>query len=138
MHLKLRHIGFRILSLILILSFILLNLPQLMHCSNMPLEDDCCHVQKIVKPCCVKNIKLTVSERISGHCGCRLEDSKLPSDLYTDILNRSVNKLSETVFSYGAVTPDINYDNQLQDAIEYSPPNCVSQNIYLSNLNLRI
>lgn len=135
---KFKHTGFRMIAAAMILAVFSLNIPQFIHCSMIMAEDDCCHVQNTIKPCCVKNVKLIASERITGHCGCSYKETQLPSDLYTDILKSSSAK--ENRISALSVLPNsvLVYESITYTSVYYSPPDNKPVSICISNLNLRI
>lgn len=130
------HSGFRILSGFLVFSVLALNVSAISHCSLMLQDEGCCHKEKTVKSCCVKNLKINV-DRISGHCGCNMKETQQPSDLYSDLASSSNAKFHKVIEFFEI--PFSDFDSQAQyNVVEYSPPESGGPNIYLTNLNLRI
>lgn len=123
---------------VIAVSVLTLNLSGLLVCTSLTMGDDCCHVTKKVKPCCVKKMKITFSERISGHCGCTMEESQQTADLYTDIHKSNPNHTSHNI-QYSAVVEN-GYHPEFINRFtsEYSPPVKDLKNIYLTNSVLRI
>ena len=138
MMLKFKHTGFRFLAAILILSVVTLNIPFLLNCSKLVTEGDCCHIQNTVKPCCIKNLKITSEERLSGNCGCSMKESQQAADMFTDLQFGSTSKIQKTQFAYEIINSVFDSNTGTSKANEYSPPNFTSIDVYLSNLNLRI
>ena len=126
------------LILLIVISVLTLNLSGLLSCTSLTMNDDCCHITNIVKPCCVKNLKITFKERITGHCGCNMEESQQTADLYTDLKNSNINYTSRDIqyassFEAGYHTESIN-----RFTSEYSPPLKYFTDSYLTNSVLRI
>lgn len=125
-------------ALIAVFAVILLNFSSVVHCSSMLLDNDCCHTQNLVKPCCVKHVKITTGERITGNCGCTMKEVQQHPDLYADISFGQYTPNTQKLF-YSEALNDIPYN--LFNALinEYhSPPDLYLADIYLSNMNLRI
>ncbi len=126
------------LSALIAFSVLTLNLTGLLVCSSLTMGDDCCHITKIVKPCCVKNMKITFNERISGHCGCTMEESQQTTDLYTDLKNSNINHTSRDVQYTSSNEAGYHPDMINRFTAEYSPPLKYFTDSYLSNSVLRI
>jgi hypothetical protein len=99
--------------------------------------DECCHIQKTVKPCCVKKLRITFSERITGHCGCTMKESPAASDMFIDLSvnHQSVQKITKDF------EPAKNYSFSAETFVRpqiYLPPIRSVTETYLTNLNLRI
>lgn len=126
------------LSIFIAISVLTLNLSGLMQCTSLTMSDDCRHITKQVKPCCLKNMKITFAERISEHCGCTLEESQQPNDLYSNLKNSNSSLNSRSV-SYNS-TIETGYHPELINKITaiYSPPLKYYQDSFLTNLSLRI
>ena len=126
------------LSVLVACSVLTLNLGNFLQCSELTMEDDCCHITQKVKQCCIKHLKITLDERISGHCGCSMQETQQAGDLYHDIKNSNTNVSNRTI-QYGSLVqsgfhPEL-ISNFTQD---YSPPLKYSTDTYLSNSILRI
>lgn len=126
------------LSVLVACSVLTLNLGNFLQCSELTMEEDCCHITQKVKQCCVKHLKITHKERISGHCGCTVNETQQAADLYHDLKNSNSNLTSRTIqYSSPAETgfhPEL-ISNFTQN---YSPPAEFSTDKYLSNSILRI
>ncbi|MBL8017901.1 MAG: hypothetical protein JNK43_11560 [Ignavibacteria bacterium] len=131
---KILHIS---LSVILALSVFMLNFAGLVHCSAA-MEDNCCHISKLVKPCCVKNLKITSGERISNHCGCDLKELAPTADLYHDYSNSSSNLNLKVVYNAPAIESGSCFKSASRIFTGYSPPPVDSKDVYLTNLAIRI
>lgn len=132
---KIRNIAGKLIVLTLVLSVITLNAAGYGHCSKAALSGDCCHVQNTVKPCCVKNIKVTFDERLTAHCGCTMKETQHITDLYIEIRcisSRTVNL--QQADALGITEPNsANYSAKF-----YAPPQKSGSNTYLAINNLRI
>lgn len=126
------------LSALIAISVLTLNLSGLLLCSSLTLNEDCCHVTKTVKPCCVKKMKITFAERIKGHCGCTIQENQLTADLYHDIKNS--NSYSSSRDAQYTSTIETGYHPELisRFTAEYSPPFMELNDSYLVNLSIRI
>ncbi|HMQ79264.1 MAG TPA: hypothetical protein PKE39_10275 [Ignavibacteria bacterium] len=126
------------LSVLIACSVLMLNWGTFRHCTEGSMEDNCCHVTKTVKQCCIKHLKLTLNERISGHCGCTVNETQQTADLYHDLKNSNSNLTSRTIqYSSPAET---GFHPELIGNItgNYSPPQKYSTDTYLTNSILRI
>lgn len=123
---------------VMAISVLTLNFSGLLMCSSLTMGDDCCHVTKIVKPCCVKNMKITLDERISGHCGCTMEESQQTADLYYDINKSNSNHTSQNIQYSTIIETGYNPELISRFTTEYSPPIKDLKNSYLTNSVLRI
>jgi hypothetical protein len=134
----LKKIIHRSLSVFIAISVLTLNLSGLLQCSTFMMADDCCHIVKIVKPCCAKNLKITFEERVSGHCGCTIQESSQSADLYNDIKNSNSNLTSRAVQYNSAIESGFHpvFTGNITPA--YSPPVKNFKDSYLTNLSLRI
>ncbi len=126
------------LSIITAFGVLTLNFTAFVHCSSISMSDDCCHVTQTVKKCCAKNLKITVNERISAHCGCSMKQGPAATDLYIELKNptreNNTNKLQyESVAGILISSTAINIITP-----EYSPPKNYQSDIYLTNLSIRI
>lgn len=126
------------LSVLVACSVLTLNLGNFLQCSELTMEEDCCHITQKVKQCCIKHLKITLDERISGHCGCTVNETQQTADLYHDLKNSNSNLTSRVIqYSSPAETgfhPEL-IGNFTQN---YSPPQKYSTGTYLSNSILRI
>lgn len=133
----LRNIASKVFIFIVAFAVLTINIPSLLLCSNMLVKNDCCHLQKTVKSCCVKHIKITFNERITGHCGCSINGSQPASDMYID--------LSTSHLTIQKITKDFelaeNYSFSAETFVRPQvclPPIRSVTDTYLTNLNLRI
>jgi hypothetical protein len=126
------------LSALIAISVLTLNLSGLLMCSSITMNEDCCHVTKTVKSCCVKKMKITFAERIKGHCGCSVQESQQTADLYHDLKNS--NSYSSTRDAQYTSTIETGYHPELisRFTAEYSPPPMDLKDSYLINLSIRI
>lgn len=126
------------LSAFIAISVLTLNFSGLLVCTSLTMSEDCCHITKIVKSCCAKNTKIVLDERISGHCGCFMEESQQTADLYND-LNNSNSNISSRDFQFSSII-ETGYDPELisRFTAEYSPPLKDHKDSYLRNLSIRI
>lgn len=133
---KIRNIAGNLVVLMLVLSVITLNAVGYGNCSKMAASVDCCHVQNTVKSCCVKNIKVNFNERLSGHCGCTMNEAPQNPDLYIDMGSNSSSRIdnAQQVNSFS-----MNESKEINvSAKYYSPPPKTGGNTYLEINNLRI
>src|SRR4249919_2981894 len=118
----LKNIIRKTLSALIAVSVLTLNLSGILQCTSLTMSEDCCHITQIVKPCCAKNLKITFKERITGHCGCTMEESQQTADLYNDVKysNPTVNS---KILNYPS-SVETGYHTGLIQRItnEYSPP----------------
>ena len=133
----LRNIARKILFVFIAFAVLTINIPSLIYCSNLIAGDECCHIQKTVKPCCVKKLKITFDERISGHCGCTMKESPAASDMFIDLsVNQPLTQKAVKDFE-----PEENYSFSAETFYKahiYLPPIRSVTETYLTNLNLRI
>jgi hypothetical protein len=125
-------------ALTAIIAVIMLNFSAVIQCGSMLINDDCCHVTNTVKPCCAKNIKVTVTERFTNHCGCSMQETQQPADMYIDLSSIYKNNYSYSLIDivyFNSYTSSIQNDIQTQN---YSPPITAECDLYLTNMNLRI
>ena len=134
----LKNIIRKTLSALIAVSVLTLNLSGILQCTSLTMTDDCCHITKIVKPCCAKNLKITFKERITGHCGCTMEESQQTADLYNDVKysNHTVN--SKVVQYNSAVEAGYHPELIRINTSDYSPPVKDCRGSYLENLSIRI
>lgn len=125
------------MTVIVAFSVLMLNFGNYIHCSSGKTEEDCCHKSKTIKSCCLKHTKITFNERISAHCGCSVNQSNKPGDLYTDLKNNSANFSLRNV-QYSTIEESTTFDNTSSVYISYSPPLIYSTDTYLNILSLRI
>ena len=126
------------LSAFLAISVLTLNISGMFVCSSLMTNEDCCHSTKLVKSCCVKNLKITQDERISGHCGCKVKESAPMADLYNDFKSYKINSSSK-VLQYPSTNETGSYSEfTRQINVGYSPPPVDWKNTYLTNLSIRI
>ncbi len=126
------------LSAFIAISVLTLNLTGLLQCTSLTISDDCCHITKIVKPCCAKNLKITFNERISGNCGCQMKESRQTTDLYND-LKSSNTYLTQRDIQYSSVIETGFHPEIIRRfTSEYSPPIKDLKDSYLVNLSIRI
>lgn len=125
------------LTVIVAFSVFMLNFSSFIHCSNVSLEDDCCHKTRTIKSCCLKHTKITFNERISSHCGCSVNQSNKPGDLFTDLKNNS-SSLTVRNINYITSTDGTELLKTSSVFTSYSPPLFYSSDKYLNILSLRI
>ena len=126
------------LSILTAIAVLTLNLTAFVHCSAISMSDDCCHVTQTVKKCCAKNLKITVNERISAHCGCSMKQAPAASDLYIELKN-STRENNTNQQQYESIAGDLFSSASIhKNTTEYSPPNNYQSEIYLTNLSIRI
>jgi len=123
--------------MILAFSVFTLNFAGIMHCSAA-LSDACCHTSKLVKPCCVKNLKITTHDRLSAHCGCSIKETGQTADLYIDLKNSSSNLTSKSLQNIPAIETGSYLQSVARIITGYSPPPVNSKDAYLTNLSIRI
>jgi hypothetical protein len=121
-----------------ILAVVMLNFSAVLQCGQMLIEDDCCHITNTVKPCCLNNAKVTVTERFTSHCGCSMKESGHNADMYADLssgryknTSQSSIELKYSDLPLSSIQRDLQTEN-------YSPPIVIYGNVYLYNMNLRI
>lgn len=126
------------LSIFIAISVLTLNLSGLLLCTSLTMSEDCCHITKQVKSCCKKNVKIILDERISGHCGCTMQESQQTADLYND-LNNLNTQLNSRAISYNSIV-ETGYHPELISIFtaNYSPPIKYFKDTYLTNLTIRI
>jgi hypothetical protein len=126
------------LSALIAFSVLTLNLTGLLQCSSHSMNEDCCHVTKTVKSCCVKKMNITFAERIKGHCGCTVNQNQQTADLYHDLKNS--NTYSSSRDAQYTSTIETGYHPELISRFtsEYSPPTMDLKDSYLINLSIRI
>jgi hypothetical protein len=133
----LRNITRKIFMFFTAFAVLTINIPSLLLCSNMIEGDDCCHLQKTVKSCCIKHLKITFAERITGNCGCTIKGSQPASDMYIDLSTShlTIQKITKEF------EPAENYSFSAETFVRpqvYLPPIRSVTDTYLTNLNLRI
>ncbi len=138
MVMKLRNIMKKITSVIAIIAVIVLNFSAVVQCGMMLMNDDCCHITNTVKPCCVKNQKITFDQSITRHCGCSINESQQPVDLYTDLASNQHKNFSNSTIDFEFLSSIISATHSDIRSANYSPPIICSNDTYLSNMNLRI
>lgn len=126
------------LIIMTVCAVLTLNVSGLISCTSLTMSDECCHITKIVKPCCAKNLKITFNERITGYCGCTMEESQQAADLYNDLNSSGIQHASrDFLYSSISATPWLqNLSGRY--AAEYSPPPNYRSESYLTNSVLRI
>lgn len=125
-------------ALAAVFAVILLNFSSIVQCGKMFLDDDCCHTQNLVKPCCVKHLKITSDPRITGNCGCSMKESHQNPDMYLDISSNQHRQNIQNL-NYSDVLNEMESVSVKSSSNQYySPPGLYSADIYLSNMNLRI
>lgn len=126
------------LSVLIACSVFMLNWGTFRQCSEGSMEDNCCRVTRTVKQCCVKHIKVTLNERISGHCGCTVNETQQTADLYHDLKNSNSN-LTSRIIQYSSPAETGFHPELISNFTQnYSPPAEFSTDKYLSNSILRI
>lgn len=134
----LKNTAHKTLVYISIFGLVVLNLSGVVQCSGMLIKDNCCHTQNLVKPCCVKNLKVTVNERITSNCGCSMKEAPQNPDLYNDFSsyqNRTpVQNFSFSVLNYETFSASV----FAFESVNHSPPVFYASETYLTNMNLRI
>lgn len=126
------------LSVLVACSVLTLNLGNFLQCSELTMEEDCCHITQKVKQCCVKHIKVTLNERISGHCGCTVNETQQTADLYHDLKNSNSN-LTSRIIQYSSPAETGSHPELIGNFTRnYSPPQKYCTDTYLSNSILRI
>lgn len=133
-----RNIAKITLSVLVASSVLTLNFGTFMQCSELTMEDDCCHITQKVKQCCIKHLKITLDERISGHCGCTINATQQAADLYHDLKNSNSNASSRTIQYSSLVQSGFHPEFISNFTQDYSPPPKYSTDTYLSNSILRI
>lgn len=126
------------LSVLVAFSVLTLNMGSLLHCSELTMEEDCCHITQKVKQCCIKHLKITLNERISSHCGCTVNETQQAADLYHDLKNSNSNLTSRTIQYSLPVETGFHTELIGNFTQNYSPPRKYSTDTYLSNSILRI
>ena len=134
----LKNIIRKTLSAFIAISVLTLNLSGILQCTSLTMAGDCCHITKIVKPCCAKNLKITFKQRISGHCGCTMQESQQTADLYNDLKSSNTNTDSRALQYNSAVETGFHPEFIRGNVSEYSPPVKNSKDTYLTNLSIRI
>ncbi|NOS84203.1 MAG: hypothetical protein HOP31_03595 [Ignavibacteria bacterium] len=125
-------------SVLVACSVFTLNMGNFMQCSELTMEEDCCHITQKVKQCCIKHLKITLKERISGHCGCTVNETQQTADLYHDLKNSNSNLTSRTIQYSSPVETGFHPELISNFTQNYSPPTEFSTDRYLSNSILRI
>ncbi len=133
-----RNIAKITLSVLVACSLLTLNIGNFLHCSGLTMEDDCCHITQKVKQCCIKHLKITLNERISGHCGCSMLETPQAGDLFHDLKNSNLNLASRTIQYSSSVETGFHPEFISNFTQDYSPPQKYSADTYLSNSILRI
>ncbi|MCC6866490.1 MAG: hypothetical protein IT280_10070 [Ignavibacteria bacterium] len=126
-----------LLTLMVAISVFLLNFGNFIQCSMPQSQEDCCHIIKSVKSCCAENTKINLNERISSHCGCSVEQSNKPGDLYSDLKNNSSN-LNFRFIQYTDLSVSAEQNKTSIIFTSYSPPVYYMADTYLNILSLRI
>ena len=126
------------LIVLTVISVFTLNLSGLLSCTSLTMSDDCCHITKIVKPCCVKSLKITFEERITGHCGCTMSESQQAADLFTDLKNSNINHTSRDIQYSSSIQAGYHPESMNRFTSEYSPLLKYNKDTYLTNSVLRI
>jgi hypothetical protein len=133
-----RNIYSKTVALTAIIAVILLNFTAVVNCGGMFVNENCCHTTNIVKPCCVKNLKITADERLTGACGCSMKEAPQKTDLYNDISTYQNRNQAQKIL-LPAVTEEVNAAAlQIKEQKYYSPPEYQTPDTYLKNMNLRI
>jgi hypothetical protein len=127
----------KFVSVTAVFAVIMLNLSAVVQCGNMLINDDCCHVKNLVKPCCVKNLKITANHRITGHCGCSIKEAQ-QVDLYIDLSSNNHKNSKAGVTEFENYSTDLTSYNTDIRSENYSPPVFSENDVYLTNLSLRI
>ena len=126
------------LSIITAFAVLTLNFTAFVHCSTISMSDDCCHVSQTVKKCCVKDLKITASERISAHCGCSMKQAPEASVLYIDH-NNFTRENNHNNLQYESASSSVFSSSSIHTiSADYSPPNKCQSDLYLTNLSIRI
>jgi len=134
----LKNIAKPTLSVLVACSVLMLNWYTYRQCSEASMEDGCCHITQKVKQCCIKHLKITLKERISGHCGCTVNETQQTADLYHDLKNSNSN-LASRIIQYCSLAETGFHPELIGDFTRnYSPPLKYSTDTYLSNSILRI
>jgi len=123
---------------IAIIAVVMLNFSAVIQCGKMLIDDDCCHTVNSVKSCCAKTLQITVGERITGHCGCSIQQTQQPVDIYIDLSSNHHKNYSNNLGDFEPIYSNISsIQNDIQSE-NYSPPIITSNDVYLTILNLRI
>lgn len=125
------------LSIILVFSVFALNIAGVINCSAS-IEGNCCHTSNMVKPCCVKNLKITSDDRLSAHCGCSMKETGQMADLYIELKTSSSNLTSKIVDNVALTETASFFLSNAGNIPVYSPPPVNLKDTYLYNLSLRI
>jgi hypothetical protein len=134
----LKNITGKSLIVLLAAAVLVLNMPAVIQCSNILMGNDCCQIQKMVKPCCVKSLKIPAGPRLTGNCGCSMKESQASPDLYNDLFSGNRTNYQNASIDYeqntiSIISPTIDFYSE-----NYSPPSRIGNDTYLTNLNLRI
>lgn len=121
-----------------ILAVVLLNFSAVVQCGQMLIHDDCCHITKTIKPCCLKSTKVTLNERFTSSCGCTMKEAQQPADMYTDVISGYHKNLSHASIDIENASSEIFQSQNNFITAYYSPPIISAGSIYLTNMNLRI
>jgi hypothetical protein len=138
MVMKLRNMTKKITSVIAIIAVSALNFSAVVQCGMMLVNDDCCHITNSVKPCCIKNQKIIFDERITGHCGCSVNGSRQPVDLYADFTSSQYKNFSHSSIDFEFTNSTLLMSHGDIRSENYSPPIICGNDTYLANMNLRI
>ena len=127
-----------VISIITVFTLLAVNVPVFILYSSISGSEDCCHIQNSVKTCCVINHKITGDERLAEHCGCSMNENRVPADMIADLQCSLVKPLKHSLAepepgNYGYVSAVSKNSSTVG-----SPPVVFKEYVYLSNLNLRI
>ncbi len=127
----LKNISAKIISTLLCASVFSFTLPSLVQCSFM----ECCLSKAKVKRCCVTD-KTFQGEKIKQHCGCEMKQAQPDLALAPKQMHQS-QKFS---LQFVDCSQGQNIYNLCTDVFSanHSPPILYQQNLYITNLNLRI
>ena len=128
----------RTTAIIAVAAVIMLNLSSVILCGQMLIEDDCCHITNTIKPCCLKNVKITLNERFTGSCGCTMKEAQQPADMYIDLSSGQHKGSNYSLTDFELINPIFSSVQNDVQTENYSPPLITNNVVYLTNMNLRI
>ena len=104
-------------------------------CIGMTQENTCQEVQKMHGCCFEKESK---TEQVKSSCPCEIKESNAQVDLYIDFRAEHKQFSSKHIYSEAAQNLSSFFLNNHLFSDYHSPPVLYGNDIYLTNLNLRI